>query len=30
MLLLGISALAGYGFDASRSGKHLFGRPILD
>jgi len=30
MLLLGIAALAAYGFYASRGDEHLFGRPILD
>jgi len=30
MLLLGIAALAAYGFYASRGGEPLFGRPLLD
>ena len=30
MLLLGIAALATYGFYASRGGEPLFGRPLLD
>jgi eukaryotic-like serine/threonine-protein kinase len=30
MLLLGIAALAAYGFYASRGGEHLFGRALLD